>query len=208
MKRMYIALTLILVVMIGAVVAIGQTVQTIPSNPQVRQPFDRAKRRMELREEMHRRMRAKLFHNQGPDQDLFGDMEKEIENAMSDSFADMEEIKENFSNFKSEWSESKEGRVLTLTPQSPEQKLNIDVNATQITIKGDSVQKTATSSITSSFSNSFPVPGDCDGSKVKMSQKDGKIVMLLPFKEAPKAVKVPAKEERRPLPPSAGDVEI
>jgi hypothetical protein len=208
MKRMYIALAIISVVMIGAVVAIGQTVQTVPSNPSVRQPFDRAKRRMELREEMHRRMRAKLFQGQGPDQDLFKDLETEIEDAMSDSFADMDEIKENYSNFKSEWSESKEGRVLTLTPQSAEQKLNIDVNASVITIKGDSVQKTATSSVSTSFSNSFPVPGDCDGSKVKMSQKDGKIVMLLPFRSAPKEVKVPAKEERKPLPPSAGDVEI
>ena len=205
MKRMYIALAIISVVMIGAVVAIAQSVQTTPPT---RQPFDRAKRRMELREEMHRRMRAKLFQNQGPDQDLFKDMEAEIEEAMSDSFGDMEDIKENYSNFKSEWSESNEGRVLTLTPQSAEQKLNIDVNATVITIKGDSVQKTATSTVTSSFSNSFPVPGDCDGSKVKMSQKDGKIVMLLPFKVATKTVKIPAKEERKPLPPSAGDVEI
>lgn len=198
MKRMYVTLAIILVVMIGAVAAISQTVQTTPPT---RQPFDRAKRRAELREEMHRRMRAKLFHNQGPDQDMFADMESEMESLMADSFESMDSIKENFSSFKSEWSENKEGRILTLTPQSPEQKLNIDVNATVITIKGESVQKTATSSVSSSFNNSFPVPGDCDGTKVKMSQKDGKIVMLLPYK-------VPAKEVRRPVAPSAGDIGI
>lgn len=198
MKRMYVTLAVILLIMIGAVTAISQTVQTTPPT---HQPFDRAKRRAELREEMHRRMRAKLFHNQGPDQDMFADMETEMESIMSDSFESMDSLKENYSNFKSEWSESKEGRVLTLTPQSPEQKLNIDVNATVITIKGESVQKTATSSVSSSFNNSFPVPGDCDGTKVKMSQKDGKIVMLLPFK-------VPAKEVRRPVAPSAGDIGI
>lgn len=205
MKRMYIVLAVILVVLVGAVTAISQTVQ---STPPTRQPFDRAKRRMELREEMHRRMRAKIFHNQGPDQDMFKDMESEMEAVMADSFGSMDQLKENYSNFKSEWSESAEGRVLTLTPQSPEQKLNIDVNATVITIKGESVQKTATSSVSSSFTNSFPVPGDCDGTKVKMSQKDGNIVMVLPYKVAPKTVKTPAKEIRKPLPPNAGDIEI
>lgn len=178
---MYITLAIILVVIIGALSAVGQ-------------PFDRAQRRMELREEMHRRMRAKLLFGQGPDQDMFKDMESAFAEAMDD-------VQIEVANFKSEWSETKTGRVLTLTPQSPEQKLNIDVNATVITIKGESVQKTATSSISSSFVNSFPVPDDCDGTKVKMNQKGGNILVELPFKQN-------AKEERKPLPPSAGDIEI
>lgn len=198
MKRMYIILAVIFVVMVGALSAIGQI---ITQSPPAREPFDRAKRRMELREEMHRRMRAKLFQGQGPDQDMFKDMESAFAEAMDDAQIEV-------ANFKSEWSETQSGRVLTLTPQSPEQKLNIDVNATVITIKGESVQKTDTTSISSSFVNSFPVPDDCDGTKVKMNQKGGSILVELPFKIAKAAVKVPANEERKPLPPSAGDIEI
>ena len=209
MKRMYITLIIIFLVMVGTVGAISQ-ITTLSSedqtSPQGRQPFDRQKRRMELREEMHRRMRAKLLNGIGPDQDLFKDMEQAFEESMSDSFTT--DFTATMSNFKSVWKESKEGRVLVITPQSKDQKLNIDVNQTVITIKGESVQKTATTSISSQFTNSFPVPDDCDGTKVKMNQKDGSLLVELPFKDVRKVTK-PLRDERKPLPPSTTEgVEI
>ncbi len=209
MKRMYVVVGLILLVMLGAVGALSQIItQQDNSSPPERAPFDRMKRRMELREEMHRRMRDKLLHGLGPDQDLFKDMDKAFEDAMSDSFTGMDQMGPALSNFKSEWTETTEGRVLVLTPQSKEQKLNIDVNATVITIKGDSVRNTSTGSITSSFSSSFSVPADVDGTKVKMGQKDGKILVELPYKSAPQTVITPQKNDRQPLKPLEGDVQI
>lgn len=197
---MYVVLGVIFLVMIGAVGALSQII-TSPDQTQ-REPFDRAKRRAELREEMHRRMRDKILHGIGPDQDLFKDMESDFQDvAGGDPFRAVQ------SNFKSDWKESSTGRILVLTPQSKDQKLNIDVNATMITIKGESQQKSANSVISSSFSNSFPVPQDCDGTKVKMSEKDGNLLVELPFKAA-KTVVAPAKEERKPLPRHAGDIEI
>jgi len=207
MKRMYVTLIIIFLVMVGAVGAIGQMVTNDQTSSQVRQPFDRQKRRMELREEMHRRMREKLLNGIGSDTDLFKDMEQAFEESMSDLVApDFEAA--SMANFKSEWKETKDGRVLVITPQSKDQKLNIDVNQAVITIKGESVQKTATTSISSHFTNSFPVPDDCDGTKVKMNQKDGNLLMELPFKDV-KKVSRPSKDERKPLPPSASEgVEI
>lgn len=208
MKRMYTTLIVIFLVLVGAVGAIAQMVtsgSTDQTSPQVRQPFDRQKRRMELREEMHRRMREKLLNGIGPDQDLFKDMDQAFEEAMSDSFS-TDFSSTMTANFKSEWKETKDGRVLILTPQSKDQKLNIDVNAAAITIKGESVQKTATTAISSSFTNSFPVPDDCDGTKVKMNQKDGNLLVELPFKKV-KKVTIPSKDVRKPIPPTEG-VEI
>lgn len=243
MKRMYVTLAVILLVCVWAATALSQmTIQTLPqtqSDPQAREPFNREKRRAELREqkraemraqregqmsermkmreEMHRRIRDMLINGNGNPDDLFADMEEEFEKSMRESFADVDAMSGmtvQSSNFKSEWKETKTGRVLEVTPQDKDQKLNIDVNAEAITIKGESKQQTATTSFTSAFTNSFPVPGDCDGTRVKLNSVDGKILVELPFKStakvsapAPKVI-TPPKEERRPLPPSEGDVEI
>jgi HSP20 family molecular chaperone IbpA len=208
MKRMYLTLAVIFLALVWAAVAIGQMGSTTFQDPPKRTPFDRQKRRMELREEMHRRIRDKLINGRGSDEDLFKDLEQEFEDNMPDSFSGISQFPEIQSNFKSEWLESKTGRTLVITPQDPNQKINIDVNASAITIKGESQKKTATTSFTSEFTNSFPVPDDCDGTKVKMDAKDGKLLVELPYKSF-KAVPVPPKEqERKPLPPAAGDVQI
>lgn len=211
MKRMYVILGLILLTFVWAITSLAQKLTSsddVQTTVQQRKPFDRQKRRMELREEMHRRMREKLLNGRGSDDQLFGDMEKMFEEAMAESFAGIDMIASSAnSNFQSEWSETKTGRTLVITPQTKDQQLNIDVNAQAITIKGKSEQQDGNSSFMSSFTNSFPVPEDCDGSKVKMDQKDGKILVMLPFKTI-KAVSVPPKEERKPLPPSDSDVQI
>ena len=212
MKRMYITLAAIFILIAWAVSCLGQKV----TQSDQLSDMDRIKRRMELREEMHKRMREKLLYGIGPDDDLFKDLEQMFEESMSDSFLGFDQIKIQSENFKSEWEESGSGRTLIITPKDKDQKLNIDVSDSVITIKGETLQKTATSTFSSSFTNSFPVPDDCDGAKVKMDQKDGKILIQFPFKTggtlrtpapSPKVI-TPKKEERRPLPPSADDVTI
>ena len=153
-------------------------------------PFDRMKRRMELREEMHRRIIDKLVNGVGSDQDLFKDLKKNFEDSMPDSSSRPPPS----SNFSSEWAESKNGRTLIITPKNPEQKINVDVNATQITIKGEELHQTPNSTYSSSFSNSFSIPNDCDGTRVKMDSKEGKLLVELPYKSnkaiQPKSPKV------------------
>jgi HSP20 family molecular chaperone IbpA len=171
---------------------------------------DQIKRREEIREEVHQRIRDMLLNGKADDPDMFKDLEEELGSLMSDSFSGLNQLRDgNASNYKSEWLETKLGRTLAITPKDQNQKINIDVNATVITIKGESQQKTATSVYSSAFTNSFPVPDDCDGTRVKMNSKDGKLLIELPFKSL-RAVKVPAKkeEERKALPPLPGAVEI
>lgn len=205
---MYVTLAAILLLFVWAISCLGQKITTEDKTSD----FDRMKRRMELREEMHKRMRDKLLHGIGPDQDLFKDLEQMFEDSMSDAFSGFGDLQIESDNFKTEWTESKTGRTLEITPKEKDQKLNIDVNETVITIKGESLHKTATSTFSSNFSNSFPVPDDCDGTKVKMDQQDGKILVQFPFKSGksvtPSQKIAPKEEERKPLPPSAGDVTI
>ena len=174
------------------------------------QQSDQIKRREEIREEVHQRIRDMLLNGKADDPDMFKDLEEELGSLMSDSFSGMNQFRGgNPVNYKSEWLETKIGRTLAITPKDKDQKINVDVNATVITIKGDSLQKTATSTFSSAFTNSFPVPDDCDGTRVKMNSKDGKLLIELPFKSL-RSVKVPAKkeEERKALPPLPGAVEI
>jgi hypothetical protein len=212
MKRMYVLIACFVLVGLWAVSCLGQMtfdVQTTQSpNNGVPQGFDRMKRRMELREKMHQRMRDKLINGNGPDQDLFGDLEAEMAEAMKEATGN-DFFPSNLNpNFGMEWTESKTGRTLLITPQSKEQKLEFDTKPHMVTIKGQSEQKTPNGITKSSFQNSFTVPEDVDGSKVKMSQVDGKIVMEFPYKVL-KSVTIPKKEEtRKPLPPSDADVPI
>jgi HSP20 family molecular chaperone IbpA len=208
MKRMFVVLGILGVLCLWAISCLGQMsfdVHTTQSNA----PFDRTKRRMELREEMHRRMMDKLTNGGAADRDLFKDIEDEMDKAMGEAFSSGTSAPSNQnSNFSAEWVESKAGRVLIITPRSKDQQLEIDTKPELITIRGKVEKKTATTTSVSSFSNSFSVPADCDGSQVKMSHKDGKIVMEFPYKSL-KNVTIPDKgEERKPLAPNDSDVAI
>ncbi len=208
MKRMWVILSLFLLALVWAVTSIAQ--KATSSGP-ADEPFDRLKRRMELREEMHRRMRDKILHGRGSDTDIFEGMDQMFEEAFKDmdsfsSFAPQS------SNFESQWTENSQGRTLVITPKDKDTQLNIDVNSETITIKGKIEKRSETGTLMSNFNNVLPVPQDCDGSKVKMNHKDGKILVELPFKmaKAPKSIKptTPPKEERKPLPPSEDDITI
>lgn len=205
MKRMYVVLIVMFLLILGALSTCLAQFSTPPNEPQ---KFDRQKRRAELREEMHRRMRDKLLRGIGPDQDLFKDMEQMFEDSMNDSFSSFDSIAGSSSSaFSTEWLETGAGKTLVITPKDPHQQLDIDVKNGMVTIKGKAESKENNSSFVSSFSNSFSIPGDCDPDKVKTLQKDGKIMLEFPYREM-KKVTTPKKEERKPLPPAEGAVEI
>jgi HSP20 family molecular chaperone IbpA len=109
-------------------------------------------------------------------------------------------------NYKIEWLEDAAGRTLAITPDDPREQLDINVADGLITLKGRHEQKTPNGVTYSNFTNSFSVPADCDPSKVKIDQKNGRILVLFPYltARAPK----PRRDERRPLPPSSSDVAI
>jgi HSP20 family molecular chaperone IbpA len=208
MKRMYVTLAIIFLVFTWAAISLGQKIMP-DQNPA---PFDRMKRRMELREEMHRRMVDKLLHNQGPDQDLFKDIEKALEEDMNDSFLGMDSINSfSSANFSTDWEETAQGRSLIITPKTKDQQLDIDVSKGMVTIKGKMESKSAHGSSVSSFSNSFSVPDDCDAAQVKMDQRGEQIIVSFPYRgiqKTPAPEKKSQMPERRPLPPSESDVTI
>lgn len=165
-------------------------------------------KRLKMREEMHRRMMEKLLKGTGPNEDMFKDMEQFLDEVMTDSFSGFDSFtRTTAQNYKMDWSETSVGRVLTITPQSPEQKLDIDISNGLVIIKGKTENKSGNSVSISNFSNSFNVPGDCDPSKVKIDQKDGKILVQFPFWDS-KAISDKQKNDRKPIPPSDSDVQI
>lgn len=180
MKRMYITLAVILFSFIGAGTLLAQKFS---------RPIDdkddaaQMEKRLRMREEMHRRMMEKLMNGIGPDHGMFSDMESFLDEVMSDSFSGSSGFSRKTSrNYRMDWAENKEGRTLIITPKGPEQKLDINVKDGLITIEGKTEEKTATGTSSASFKNSFNVPGDCDDSKVKIDQKDGKILVAFPYK--------------------------
>ena len=205
MKRMYVVLSVLFLMVFYAGTLLGQQ----KSRPVDDNDTDFMEKRMKMREEMHRRMMDKLLRGVGPDQDMFKDMEQFMDEVMTDSFSGFDSFSRTTAqNYKMEWKEATTGRILEITPKSPEQQLDINVSNGLVIIKGKSETKTPNGTSISNFSNSFNVPGDCDPSKVKMDSKDGKILVQFPFlKASPKDLK-PLKDERRPIKPSDSDVQI
>jgi HSP20 family molecular chaperone IbpA len=156
---------------------------------------------MKMRLEMHRRMMEKLINGVGRDGDLFGDMEQMMNDMMKDSFQGFDSYAHRPQNFQSQWQESATGRTLVITPNKPEQQLDINVKNNLITIKGQTEIKTANGSQISSFTNSFNVPGDVEAGKMKMDLKEGKILVFFPYWK-------PTENKRKPLGPSDKDVQI
>lgn len=175
---MYVTLGIILLFFVWAFSSFGQKKITTED--------EALKRHMQMREQMHQRLRDHLIQGFGNDEDIFKDMEQLFGESMT---LDMP------SHFKSEWSETSTGRRLVVTPKTPEQKLDISIANGMITIKGGEGR--------SNFSSSFSVPQDCDASRVKMSQGKGTIIVDLPYLK--NEIK---KETFRPVAPSKDDVQI
>jgi HSP20 family molecular chaperone IbpA len=170
---------------------------------------EQLEKKLKLRQEMHRRMLDKLLHGIGPDQDMFSDMEKMMEEMMNESLSGFSSSMaiSGDSQFKMEWSESKTGRTLQITPKTPEQELDINVANGMITIQGKAKSESQGRVSYSNFSNSLSVPADCDASRVKIDQKEGKLLVQFPYLKA-KAIEIKPKDNRTPVGPSEGDVSI
>lgn len=211
MKRLYVTLIIMAAMLFWAVTGFGQK-KAQSQKPQL----DTFEKRMQLREEIHRRMMDKLLHGMGPDEDLFKDLEQMMNDSFADSFSSFQSfdsvgLQDSVNNFQMEWLETKTGRTLAITPKDPKQQLDINVQNEMITIKGKREIKSEQGSSLSSFTNSFNVPSDCDGSKVAIKQDDGKILIELPYRKGrlstPSTVKEKAPD-RVPLEPSEDDVTI
>lgn len=204
MKRMYAVVTIIFVFMFG----VGALLAQQPSRPVDDGPSDAMEKRLKMRAEMHRRMMEKLINGVGPDQDMFQDMEKFMEEIMADSFTGFDTLtRPAVENYKMAWSESATGRTLNITPKTPEQQLDINVSNGLIIIKGKVEDKRPNGIAVSNFTNSFNIPGDCDPAKVKISQAQGKILVSFPWRTA-KAKDIQPKQDLKPVPPSETDVPI
>ncbi len=207
---MYVVLGVIFLLSLWMLQALGQKVM----GPHHHAQDDQTIKRMQMREEMHKRIRDKLLYGIGKDDDLFQGIDQMMDESVADSFMSIDSIDSSGSSLKMDWSENKTGRSLIITPTDPQQKINMDVNQNVVTVSGEIKKESQTGVSVRNFSNSFPVPHDCDGSKVKMSQKDGKIVMDFPFKvNTPKtAIPLPKPEPqsdgRIPLPPTGNEVTI
>jgi HSP20 family molecular chaperone IbpA len=193
MKRMYVTLAVMFLLILGAGTLLAQQFNR-PIDDQTSQNLDR---RFKMRQEMHRRMMEKLMRGVGPDQDMFQDMEGLLDEVMKDPFESRAAVQ----NFQVEWSSDKVGRRLSITPNTPEQQLDISVSQGLISIKGKTEHKSSHGVSVSNFSNSFNVPTDCDPGKVKIDHKDGKILVFFPYLTQP-------KQNLQPIPPSDGDVQI
>jgi HSP20 family molecular chaperone IbpA len=200
---MYAVLAILFVIVFWAGALLGQQ-GTRPVDDQQEAHVNRV---LKLRMEMHRRMMEKLLNGTGPDQDMFGDMEEMMNDLMKDSFGNSGAMGAGpSSNFKMEWVENATGRILAITPNNSKDQLDINVADSLITIKGKREQRTANGVSYANFSNSLTVPPDCDASKVKIDQKEGRILVQFSYLRA--KTKLPRKEERKPLQPSSSDVPI
>lgn len=179
--------------------------------------FDQIRRRMELHEEMHRRMREKILFGRGGD-DIFKDLDKMFNDMMNDaqSFEPRDEFNLSSSTFTSEWKSEEKGKTLILKPKDQSVQLDINVKDQLINISSKQEIKDKNSQIESSSSSVFPVPYECDGNKVQMKSVGNSIHLFFPFKSgvAPtKEITLPKKkngdlEDRRPITPFEEDVEI
>lgn len=166
--------------------------------------------RLNMREEIHRRIMKKLLYGSGPDQDMFSDLEQMMDTMMKDSFSHFDTM--NFGQMNSpysmEWSENQNGRTLSITPKNKDQQLDINIENKMITISGRAELKTQNGVSYSQFKNATNVPSDCDSSKVKMDHKDNTILVFFPFHGQQSKKSQTPLNDRKPLPPSDLDVEI
>ncbi len=157
-----------------------------------------------MRDEIHRRILNKLLHGIGPDQDMFSDMDKMMDDMTQHSLTSIES-----SQYRKEWTQSTSGRTLILTPKSLEQQLDINVTNGIITISGKVENKNSNGVSYSSFNHSFNVPSDCNPAHLKTDHKQGKVLLYFPFtKSEVHPIKKSPQNNRRPLPPADSDVQI
>lgn len=190
----------------ASLIAMSFVLMTISLNSlaQTNQDFDRMRQRMQLREEAHRRMREKILYGRGNTDDLFKDLDKMFNDMMNDNssgFVPREEFTLG-GTYTSEWRSDSKGKTLIITPKNESIQLDINVKDQFITIGSKLESKDQNSYVESSSSSVIPVPYECDGGKVQMKSVDKSVHLIFPFK------KNGDQNDRRPIKPSQGDVEI
>jgi len=184
MKALYSGVTLLTLIL---------SFNSFSQNPDL----ERMRKRMEMHEEIHRRIREKLINGRGSDTDLFQGVDEMFESLMNDragsGFRPRPEFAIASDTYTSEWKSDEKGKTLILTPKDPKNQLDINVKDQMVTIKSKT-ETTESSSV-------FPVPQECDGSKVQMKSVNNSIHLVFPFRAA-------IKIERRPLQKNSGDIEI
>jgi hypothetical protein len=148
------------------------------------------------RAEFDRRLRERIFNNANADSDRWvQEMESAMEELMQDSLRDIDSLRRESDSFgfgarggtQLAWSESKDGRTLTVIPANPEVQMDVQVLNGIITIKTEMTKGNSRSQ----SSSTQMVPGDCDGDLVKTEGKDGKLVLFFPWRKS--------ETERKPL---------
>lgn len=171
---------------------------------------EKLKKALTLREELHRRMFEHFFRDSMSTDDIFKDMDPLFEDSLSGFSEDF--IDGRSSQFEMSWTESSEGRSLLIRPKNKDQKFEINVENGMIQLKGKSETKSEYGTSVSSFSQSYSVPSDCDWKNVKIVEKQGNILLSFPFLQEkidiPKTKKPMKNEDRLPLKPSHGDIEV
>ncbi len=169
--------------------------------------MDEMKRRMQFHEELHRRMRDKILFGKGGD-DTFQDLDKMFNDIMNDGskFEPRDEFRNASGDFTSEWRSDSLNKILILTPKDQSVQLDINVKDQYITIGSKQESKNQNSQIESSSSTVIPVPYECDGNKVQMKSVGNSIHLIFPFKGTHKING--DQNDRRPIKPTQGDVEI
>jgi hypothetical protein len=174
--------------------SLGQKIQQNSST-------DRDVDRMRLRMEMHRRMLEKVLHGNGPDQGLFDDMQKMIDDTLVQDMMPSDILNQDGlsgSGQSQVWTENELGRTLTITPKDPKIPLDIKVENGFIVLSSKQVDQNSSKS----FQSMVNVPGDCDEKKVKIKAENNNIVVFFPFRSSkPKTVpdrlpvqKIPGEE--------------
>ena len=148
------------------------------------------------RAEFDRRLRERIFKNADIDSDRWvQEMERAMEELMQDSMRDIDSLRRDSDSFgfgarggtQLAWSESKDGRTLTVIPANPEVQMDVQVLNGIITIKTEMTKGNSRSQ----SSSTQMVPGDCEGDLVKTEGRDGKLVLFFPWRKS--------ETERKPL---------
>lgn len=113
------------------------------------------------------------------DQSMNDEAFKEIQKAFEkDPF-----FTDSFPLQEGKWIEEKEGMVYLLEGKPVEGgKFDIKVKDGQVTVEADIERKFGQYGKTRSvFKQSFPVPMNCDGEKMRIEERDGKMALIFPF---------------------------
>lgn len=165
---------------------------------------ERLKRRMQLREEMHQKMRDSLF-NDFDASSSFQKMDQLMDELMKDAFSDFDQsaFQLNSSNgISTHWRESEKGRILTVKTEDKDAKVDVQVNGQKITLKTEYEQKSGQGLMKGQSTQMQTVPHDCDGDLVKMEATDKGVELFFPYKTG-----VQTTDERRPIEGNANDIQ-